>query len=155
MSILVIIRPLHYFFLCKLLMKINGFTESCVEKPSLVCVCVCMCMHEWIFVVIIVVCGYKHRQPCTSGHWNILSRLITKPIKWHVHPAKTQISLDIRPVRSESSLCAQRVAKGPSGHWRLWSDWADAKIDLSLCWAHNHFVGFVMRWLKFNFKVLT
>ena len=31
-----------------------------------------------------------------------------------VHPAKTQISLGIRPVLSESSLCAQWVAKGPS-----------------------------------------
>ena len=32
-------------------------------------------------------------------------------------------------------LCAQR---------RLWSDWADAQDDLSLRWAHTHFVGFVM-----------
>ena len=31
---------------------------------------------------------------------------------------------------------------------RLWSDWADAQADLSLRWAHSHFVGFVMRWLK-------
>ena len=28
---------------------------------------------------------------------------------------------------------------------RLWSDWADAQADLSLHWAHSHFVGFVMR----------
>ena len=28
---------------------------------------------------------------------------------------------------------------------RLWSDWADAQADLSLRWAHNHFIGFVMR----------
>ena len=34
------------------------------------------------------------------------------------------------------SLCGQR---------RLWSDWADAQADQSLCWAYNHFVGFVMR----------
>ena len=33
-------------------------------------------------------------------------------------------------------MCAQ---------WRIWSDWADAQADLSLCWAHSHFVGFVMR----------
>ena len=31
-----------------------------------------------------------------------------------VRPAKTQISLGIHPVWSESSLCAQLVAKGPS-----------------------------------------
>ena len=31
-----------------------------------------------------------------------------------VHPVKTQISLGIRPVWSESSLCAQWVAKSQS-----------------------------------------
>ena len=30
---------------------------------------------------------------------------------------------------------------------RLWSDWANAQADRSLCWAHTHFVGFVMSWL--------
>ena len=29
-----------------------------------------------------------------------------------------------------------------------WSDWADAQADLSHCWAHRPFVGFVMRRLK-------
>ena len=43
-----------------------------------------------------------------------LSRLMTKPTKWQVCPAKTQISLGIRPVWSESLLCAQWVAKDPS-----------------------------------------
>ena len=43
-----------------------------------------------------------------------MSHLVTKPTKWHVRPAKTQISLGIRPVWSESSLCAQWVAKDPS-----------------------------------------
>ena len=37
-----------------------------------------------------------------------------KPTKWHVRPAKTQISLGIRPVWSESSLRAQWVAKNTS-----------------------------------------
>ena len=30
---------------------------------------------------------------------------------------------------------------------RLLSDWTDAQADLSLRWAHRHFVGFVMRQL--------
>ena len=34
-----------------------------------------------------------------------------------------------------------------SAQRRLWSDWADAQADLSLRWAHTHFVGFVMSWL--------
>ena len=31
-----------------------------------------------------------------------------------------------------------------SAQRRLWSDWADARTDLSLSWVHSHFVGFVM-----------
>ena len=34
-----------------------------------------------------------------------------------------------------------------SAQRRLLSDWADAQADLSLRWAHSHFIGFVMRWL--------
>ena len=37
-----------------------------------------------------------------------------------------------------------------SAQRRRWSDWADAQADLSLCWAHTHFVGFVMSWLIFG-----
>ena len=37
-----------------------------------------------------------------------MNRRTTKPTKWHVRPAKTQIS----PVWSESSLCAQYLVKG-------------------------------------------
>ena len=44
----------------------------------------------------------------------LMSRRMTKPTKWSVRPAKTQISLGIRPVWSESSLCAQWVAEDPS-----------------------------------------
>ena len=29
-----------------------------------------------------------------------------------------------------------------SALWRLWSDWADAQADLSLCWAHRSFSWF-------------
>ena len=39
---------------------------------------------------------------------NELSRLMTKPTKWHLRPAKTQISLGIRPVWSKSSLSTWR-----------------------------------------------
>ena len=42
-----------------------------------------------------------------------LSHSITILTKWHVRPAKTQISLGIRPDWSESSLCTQWVAKDP------------------------------------------
>ena len=81
-----------------------------------------------------------------------LSRLMTKPIKWHVRSAKTQISLGICPVWSESSLSAWRKLgslASPWAHSEDWSDWADAQADLSLRWAHSHFVGFIMRRLIF------
>ena len=64
-----------------------------------------------------------------------------------VRQAKTQISLCIRPVWSESLLSTQWLAKDPSffhADNEDWSDWADAQADLSLRWAHTHFVGFVM-----------
>ena len=67
-----------------------------------------------------------------------------KTNKMSVRPAKTQISLGIRPVWSESSLSAWRKLWSLNAQRRLWSDWADAKADLSLRWAHTHFVGFVM-----------
>ena len=83
------------------------------------------------------------------GHFH-LSRLLTKPTKWHVPPAKTD-----QPGHPPSSIrvFAGRMKEAGylsyplSAQRRLWSDWADAQADLSLCWAHSHFVGFVMMWL--------
>ena len=54
---------------------------------------------------------------------NNLNHNMTKPIKW------------VCPVWSESSLCARWVAKDSSflhADSEDWSDWADAKADLSL-----------------------
>ena len=86
-----------------------------------------------------------------------LSRLMTKQTKWHVRPAKTQISLGIRPVWSEYSLSARRkldlISYALSAKRRLWSNWAVAQADLSLRWAHSHFVGFVVRWLILGYVV--
>ena len=70
---------------------------------------------------------------------------MTKLTKWHVLPAKTQISLGIRPVWSVSSLCTQWVAKDLSflhADSEDWSDWAEAQADLSLRWAHMPFCWF-------------
>ena len=81
-----------------------------------------------------------------------MSHLMTKPTKWSVRPAKTQISLSIRPVWSESSICAHWVAKYPS--------FLDADSEDSdqtgrmpmLIWVFArrtcHFVGFILRRLK-------
>ena len=56
--------------------------------------------------------GHKH---CIGTHY--LSCLMTKPTKWNVRPAKTQISLGIRPVWSESSLSAWRKLGSLATHW--------------------------------------
>ena len=74
--------------------------------------------------------------------------------KMTVLPAKTQISLGIRSVWSESSLSTLRSLGSLATQWahsENWSDWPDAQADLSLCWAHNDFVGFVMSQLMFFF----
>ena len=83
---------------------------------------------------------------------------MTKPTKWPVRPAKTQISLCICPVWSESSLKKAWILSYPlSAQRRLWSDWVDAQADLILRWAHMpfYFVGFVMRWLMLWFVSVT
>ena len=46
-----------------------------------------------------------------------VSRVTTKPTIWHVRPAKTPISLGIRPVWSESSLSPWRNIKSLATHW--------------------------------------
>ena len=86
-----------------------------------------------------------------------LSRLMTKPTKWHVLPAKTQISLGIRPVWSESSQCALWVAEGPRF---LHADSEDSEQTgrmPRLIWDFAgrtcHFVGFVMRWLIYCYVI--
>ena len=75
-----------------------------------------------------------------------VSHLMTKPTKWPVRPAKTRISLGICPVWSESSLCAQWVAKDTSFD----SEGSDRIAWMPrLIWVFTgrtcHFVGFVMR----------
>ena len=74
---------------------------------------------------------------------------ITEPTKWYVHPAKSQISLGIRTVWSEFSLCAQWVAKDPSFLHADSEDSDQTGRMPRLIWVFTgrkgHLVGFVMR----------
>ena len=70
---------------------------------------------------------------------------MTKPTKWHVHPAKTQISLGICPVWSESSLRAQWVAMEPMRRLIRMGGCPGSSVFPGCTY---HFVGFVMHWLK-------
>ena len=96
-----------------------------------------------------------------------MSHLMTKPTmwlcaQWRLRSAWASASLiRVFAVRMKKAwvlsypLSAQR---------RLWSDWADAQADLSLPWAHTHFVGFVMsrliwgficiRWNRIGFSII-
>ena len=75
-------------------------------------------IYLYIIIILLFVCN--------------LSRRMTKPTKWPVHPAKTQISLGIYPVWSESSLCAKDTS-----FFHVDSEDSDqnAQADLSLLGA--------------------
>ena len=78
-----------------------------------------------------------------------LSRLTTKPTKWPLCPAKTQISLGICPVWSESSLSTWRSIGSSVIHWAHCKDSDQTGWMSRLIWVFagptDHFVGFVMR----------
>ena len=44
-----------------------------------------------VFVFYVIYRLFLHRMKIQPAH--------DKPAKWHVHPAKTQIRMDIRPIR--------------------------------------------------------
>ena len=76
----------------------------------------------------------------------IISYLMKKPTKRHMRHAKTQISLGIRQVWSESSLCAQWVAKGPSF---LYADSKDSYHTIHLLEnTYVHFAYVILTWLS-------
>ena len=78
-----------------------------------------------------------------------MSRDMTKPTKWHVCPAKTQISLGIRSVWSKSSLSAWRKHGSLATHLDHSEDSDQTGRMPRLIWVYAghtcHFVGFVMR----------
>ena len=82
-------------------------------------------------------------------HFLSVSHLMTNPTKWPLRPAKTQISVGVRPVWSESSQCAQWVAKDPMF---LHADSEDfdqtGRMPRLICvftGRNGHFAGCVMR----------
>ena len=64
-----------------------------------------------------------------------VSRIMTKPAKWHVRPAKTQISLGIHPVWSESLLSAWRKLGSLATHWVHSKDSDQTEPMLRLIWV--------------------
>ena len=70
-------------------------------------------MRRLIWAIAVCICPKTHFCMVWS-RWCNMSQHMTKPTKWHVHLAKTQISPGIRPVWSESSLCTKWKAKSTS-----------------------------------------
>ena len=74
-------------------------------------------------------------------------------------PTKTQISLDISPVWSESSLSAWRNIGYTTTHWVHCQDFDQTGRMPRLIWVFagrtDHFVCFVMRWLIFCISKFT
>ena len=88
-----------------------------------------------------------------------MSRLMTKATRWRVRPLKSQISLGIHPVWSEFSLCAQWVVQDPS-FLHTDSQHSDQtgrmpRLIGVFAGCTCHFVGFVMRWLKYAIYPVT
>ena len=81
-----------------------------------------------------------------------MSRLVTKPTKWHVRPAKTQITLGIFPVWSESSQSTWRNIGLLTTYWAHREDSDPTGQIPRLIWVFAgrtcHCVGFVLRRLK-------
>ena len=99
---------------------------------------------------------FCHRGLCSAPLMQlppeiILSRLMTKPTKWPVRPAKPQISLGIRPVWSESLLFAHWVAEDPCFLHADSKDFDQTGRMPRQIWVFAgctcHFVRFVMRQL--------
>ena len=76
--------------------------------------------------------------------------------KWHMRPAKSQISLGIRPGWSESSLSTWRNLESVATQWAHSEDFYQTGQMPRLIWVFTertcHFVGFVMRWLISYFR---
>ena len=112
------------------------------------------------------VCGFEFRKQCyVSNNRKKKSVRKTKKIwaqhdktnKMHVHLAKIQIGLGIRPVWSEPSLSAWRKLRFLATHWADSEDSDQTGRMPGLIWVFVgctcHFVGFVLRQLIFKYKV--
>ena len=81
----------------------------------------------------------------------LVSRRNTKPTKWPIRPAKTQISLGICTVWSDSSLFAWKNLMSSATPWAHSNDLTGRTPRLIRAFAGHtcHFVGFVVRRISY------
>ena len=96
----------------------------------------------WLFIIILkITCVLNIAQSFLHGCRVVLGMYEAPHVKTNkmMCAQRRLIRLGGCPGWSESSLCAQWVAKDPSFlhlDSEDWSDWADAQADLSLRWTH-------------------
>ena len=95
-----------------------------------------------------------HRHQDLASHLSppTMVNIKTKPTKWPVCPAKTQISLGIRPVWSEPLLSTWRNLWSLATYLTHSGDSDQTVWMRRLIWVlagcRGHFVGFVVHWLN-------
>ena len=93
--------------------------------------------------------NFRYVQRCVL--WNELphdktNKMACAPSKDSDQPGHLLSLISVFAVRMNK---AQVLSYPLSAQRRLWSDWVDAQADLCLRWVYSHFIGFVMRQLKF------
>ena len=76
-----------------------------------------------------------------SWSGSVVSWSRTKPVKWSVHPAKTQISLGNQPPSLVRVFFGSWLSLERSKEWSDCNDW---HADPSLRWVHRSFCWFVV-----------
>ena len=83
-----------------------------------------------------------------------MSRLMTKPTKW-LCAQRRQISLDIRPVWSESSLSTWRKAGPLATHWVHNPGWSESSLGTqSFCWFCHEVDHILLFWASLQYNVI-
>ena len=87
---------------------------------------------QWCFIVTFLSTGFDyHCKECHMGSKKILLEIEVWATSW----------------QNQQNDCAPSFLHADSEDW---SDWSHAQADLSVRWAHSHFVGFVKRRLIYT-----
>ena len=122
----------------------------------------------WRLVGVFVFFCILHEQVLSWCSTNI-SHLMTKATQWHVHQAKTQISLGIRPVWSESPLSVWRKLGSLATQWAhsedsdqtwrmprlIWVFVGHTVILLVLSWGSSYMHEIMLIIVTYNWWVTT
>ena len=102
----------------------------------------------WVFALHTCLCricrAFEYR--CVQSRWHSVSRNMTKPTKWHVRQAKSQVSLDVRADWPESSLSAWRRIGSLATQWAHSEDSDQIGRMPRLIWVFARRIVFCCFW---------